>query len=86
MLLPKNSVPFEGLYSSSIVSFLMCHRWYEHVSPGTSYINLVMCMDVPGRRMPKKTWSECVGADMRECSLGGYDPQNREDWRFGVEN
>ena len=26
----------------------------------------------------KKTWSGCVGADMRAFEVGGIDPQNRE--------
>ena len=32
--------------------------------------------------LPKKTWSECVMAEMRPCSLGCIQPQNREAWRF----
>ena len=36
-----------------------------------------------GQGRPKKTWPECVRADMRACSL---DPQNTEAWKFGVGN
>ena len=66
-----------------MVSLCTTHlRWYGHVSLATS------CVNVPSLRKgrPTKTWSECVMADMRACSLGGIDLQNREAWRFGAGN
>ena len=62
-------------------------RWYGHVVRATSCTNTVMGMAIPssrGRGRPRKTWSDCVRADMKVCSLGGIDPQNREAWRSGV--
>ena len=44
-------------------------------------------MDVQGARgrgRPKKTWWDCVRADIDICGLGGIDPLDREAWRFGV--
>ena len=32
----------------------------------------------------KKSWSECVKADVDVCNLEGIDPKNREAWRSGV--
>ena len=64
-------------------------RWYGHVSRATLCMNLVMSMHVlssRGQVRPMKTWSECVMDDMRACSIGGTDPQNRKACRFGVGN
>ena len=42
-------------------------------------------MRIPSaRRRPKKTWSECVKADMKMCILGSMDLLNREARRLGV--
>jgi len=44
----------------------------------------VPCSRVQGR--PKKTWADCVKADMNACSHGGIDPQNRTTWRSGIRS
>ena len=36
------------------------------------------------RGRPRKTWSDCVEADMNICNLGGIDPQNRAARRLGI--
>ena len=49
----------------------------------------VMSIDVPssrGQGRPRKTKSECIMVDIRTYSLGIIDRQNREAWKFGVEN
>ena len=64
-------------------------RWYGHVSRSTSHINKVVGMEVPGARgrgRPRKTWLDCVKADIGACGLDGIDPLDREAWRFGVGN
>ena len=38
------------------------------------------------RGRPKKTWSECVKADMKMCSLGSINPLNKEAWGLGVSS
>ena len=46
-----------------------------------SCIKSITSMPIPDARRrgrPKKTWSECVKADMNMCSLGSIDPLNRE--------
>ena len=64
-------------------------RWYGHVARSSSCINSITSMTIPsarGRGRPKKTWSECVKADMKMCSLGSIDPLNREAWGLGVRH
>ena len=64
-------------------------RWYGHVAHSTSCINSITSMTIPSARRrgrPKKTWSECVRADMKMCSLGSIDPLNREAWGLGVRH
>ena len=60
-------------------------RWYGHIVRSSSCIKSanmeVPCSRVRGR--PRKTWSDCVKADMNVCSLGGIDPQNRTALRSG---
>ena len=34
----------------------------------------------------KKTWFECVRADMKMCSLGSINPLNIEAWGLGVRH
>ena len=62
-------------------------RWYGHVARSSSCINSITSMTIPSARRrgrPKKTWSECVRADMKMCGLGSIDPLNREAWGLGV--
>ena len=56
-------------------------RWFGHVARSSSIIDSITSMMIPSARRrgrPKKTWSECVKADMKICSLGSIDPLNRE--------
>ena len=56
-------------------------RWYGHFARSSSCINSITSMTIPSARRrgrPKKTWSECVKADMKMSSLGSIDPLNRE--------
>ena len=34
----------------------------------------------------RKTWSDCVKADMNVFSLGGIDPQKGAAWRSGIRS
>ena len=55
----------------------------------SSCIKSVSNMEVPcskARGRPRKTWSDCVKADMNACSLRGIDPQNRTAWRSGIRS
>ena len=64
-------------------------RWYGHVARSSSCINSITSMTIPSARRrgrPKKTWSECVKADMKMCSLGSIDPLIREAWGLGVRH
>ena len=64
-------------------------RWYWHVNRSSSCIKSVTNMEVPcskARGRLRKTWSDCVMADMYACSLGGIDPQNRTAWRSGIRS
>ena len=64
-------------------------RWYGHVARSSSCINSITSMTIPSPRRrgrPKKTWSECVKADMKMCSLGSIDPLKREAWGLGVRH
>ena len=64
-------------------------RWFGHVAHSSSCINSITSMTIPSarrRERPKKTWSECVKADMKMCSLGSIDPLNREAWGLGVRH
>ena len=66
-----------------------CLIWYGHVARSSSCINSITSMTIPSARRrgrPKKTWSECVKADMKMCSLGSIDPLNRESWGLGVRH
>ena len=52
-----------------------------------SLTNSITGIAIPGPRgrgRPRKSWSECVKADVDVCNLEGIDPQNREAWRSGV--
>ena len=65
------------------------YRWYGHVVRSSSCIKSVTNMEVPCSReqgIPRKTWSDCVKADMNVCNLGGIDPQNRTAWRSGIRS
>ena len=62
-------------------------RWYGHVVRSSSCIKFVTNMEVSclrARGRPRKTWSNCIKADMNACSLGGIDAQNRTAWRDHV--
>ena len=64
-------------------------RWFGHVARSSSCINSITRMKIPSARRrgrPKKTWSECVKADMKMCNLGSIDSPNREAWGLGVRH
>ena len=64
-------------------------RWFGHVARSSSCINSITSMTIRSARRrgrPKKTWSECVKADMKMCSLGSIDPLNREALGFRVRH
>ena len=64
-------------------------RLYGHVVRSSSCIKYVTNMEVPCSKAqwrPRKTWSDCVKADMNACSIGGIDPQNRTAWRSGIRS
>ena len=68
---------------------LMLMRWCGHIVRSTSGTDSVMSIAIPGvrgRGRPKKSWSECVKANVNVCNLGGIDPQHREAWRSGVRH
>ena len=61
--------------------------WYGYVARASSWTNSITSIATPGPREhggPRKSWSECVKADVDVCNLEGIDPQNREAWRSGV--
>ena len=64
-------------------------RWYGHGARSSSCINSITSMTIPSARrrgIPKKTWSECVKAYMKMCSVGSIDPLNREARGLGVRH
>jgi len=72
-----------------ITSVLLGRRlgWFGHVQRSTSSIRSVTDLAIPGnigRGRPRKTWSECVKNDIRECNLSGVNPLDRDAWRQGV--
>ena len=64
-------------------------RWYGHVQRASTYINTITQLLVPGNRgrgRPRKTWSECVKNDIKECNLSNYDPMDRDAWRKAIRS
>ena len=64
-------------------------RWFGHVARSSSCINSITSMTIPSAKRigrPKKTWSDCVKADMKMCSLGSTNPPNREAWGLSVRH
>ena len=60
-------------------------RWYDTSSDHHPVTNMeVPCSKERGR--PRKTWSDCVKADMNACSIDGIDPQNRTARRSGIRS
>ena len=62
---------------------------FGHVAGSSSCTDSITSMTIPSTRRrgrPKKTWSECIKAEMRMCSLGSIDPLNREVWGMGVRH
>ena len=88
-----DKVPMETLYTKlgiqevAVVLRPKCLRWYGHVVLASSWTNSITSIAISGPRgrgRPRKSWSECVKADVDVCNLEGIDPQNREAWRSGV--
>ena len=64
-------------------------RWYGHVQRATSCIKSITDLPLPGPRRPgrpRKTWSECIKNDIRDCGLAHTDPLDRDSWRAGVRH
>ena len=58
-----------------------------HVARASSWTKSITSIAIPGPRergRPRKSWSECVKADVDVCNLEGIDLQNREAWKSGV--
>ena len=58
-----------------------------HVVHASSWTNSITGIAIPcprGHGRPRKSWSECVKADVDVYNLEGINPQNREAWRSGV--
>ena len=62
-------------------------RWAGHVMRAQSSIKTTSELSLPDRRgpgRPRKTWKECVKADMAKVNLSTVDPGDRDAWRAGV--
>ena len=62
-------------------------RWAGHVHRSQSAIKTTSELPLPGRRgpgRPRKTWKECVKADIVKANLSEVDPSDRDAWRAGV--
>ena len=90
---PHDEVPMETLYTKlgiqevAVALRTKSLRWYGHVTGASSKTNSITSITIPGPRgcgRPRKSWSECVKADVDVCNLEGIDSQNREVWRSGV--
>ncbi|CAH1252456.1 Hypp9296 [Branchiostoma lanceolatum] len=63
-------------------------RWYGHVERAIGSINSITKLQLPGNRgrgRPKKSWSECVKKDIKECGLTNVDPLDGAAWRRCVK-
>ena len=74
-----------------VTAALRTRRWrsFGRVARSSSCTNSITSMTIPRARRrgrPKKTWSECVKADMKMCSLGSIDPLNRKAWGLGLSH
>ena len=64
-----------------------CLRWFGHVQHALSCTNTISDIAIPGARGAgrlRKTWSECVKNDRKECFLSNIDPHDRDVWRACV--
>ena len=80
---PHDKVPIETLYTKLGIQAVAVGlrtqrlRWYGHVARASSWTNSITSIATPGPRRcgrPKKSWSECVKADVDVCNLEGMDP------------
>ena len=72
-----------------ITSVLRCRRLRWYVKRATSYIKCISNFQIPStgkKGRPRKTWSECMKADVKKCGLAGVDPLDRDVWRVGVRH
>ena len=86
-------VPIETLYTKLGIQEVAVAlrtkrlRWYGQFARASSWTNLIISIAIPGPRgrgRPRKSWSECVKANVNVCNLEGINPHNREAWRSGV--
>ena len=62
-------------------------RWFGHVVRSSGEINRVRNRVVVGKRgqgRPKKSWSECVQADLKACGLSEDTANDRLAWRSSI--
>ena len=86
---PRTHCAMLGVQEVTAALRTMRLRLFGHVARSSSCINSITSMTIPGARRrgrPKKTWSECVKADMKMCSLGSIDPLNREAWGLALRH
>ena len=90
---PHEKVPMETLYTELGIQEVAVAlrtkrlRWYGHVTCASTWTNSTTSIAITGprgRERPRKSWSECVKADVDVCNLEGIHPQNREACRSGV--
>jgi hypothetical protein len=91
---PKDEIPSDALHRKlgidEVTSVVRIRRlrWYGHVQRASTCINSISQLTVPGNRdrgRPRKTWSECVRNDVKECNLSKYDPLDRDAWRKAIK-
>ena len=76
-----------GIYDITAVLRSRRLRWAGHVMRAQSSIKTTSELSLPDRRgpgRPRKTWKECVKADMAKVNLSAVDPGDRDAWRAGV--
>ena len=90
---PHDEVPMETLYTKLGIQEVAVAlrtkrlRWCGHVARASYWTNSIISIAIPGPRgrgRPRKSWSECVKADVDVCNLQGINPQNREARGSGV--
>ena len=88
---PHDEVPMETLYTKlgfqEVAVALRTKRLRWSCRRASSWTNSITSIAIPDPRgcgRPRKSWSECVKADVEVCNLEGIDPHNREAWRSGV--
>ena len=75
---PHDEVPMETLYTKLGIQEVAVAlrtkrlRWYGHFAHASSWTNSITRIAIPGpkgRGRPRKSWRECVKADVDVCNL-----------------